>query len=188
MARRTSNRQRNAWTVELLDIAPDDRVLELGCGPGLAVADISKRLMGGRVIGIDHSFVMIEQARARNRSGLMGGRVTLDIGDIDHLPRVSGGFTKVFAVNVIQFLDDLDAASVALAAVMAPGGLMALTYQPRLANATRDSAEAFGDRLVNACQHAGLVDIRLEMLPMKPAPVVCVLGRKQGDFGKQPAV
>lgn len=33
MAHRPSNRQRNLWTVGLLEIAPSHRVLELGSGP-----------------------------------------------------------------------------------------------------------------------------------------------------------
>ena len=65
MANRGSNRQRNDWTVELLEIAPGDRVLEFGCGPGLALAAAAARATSGRLVGIDHSSVMIEQARAR---------------------------------------------------------------------------------------------------------------------------
>ena len=34
MATRTSNRERNRRTIELLQIQPDDRVLEIGYGPG----------------------------------------------------------------------------------------------------------------------------------------------------------
>jgi len=35
---RPSNRLRNLRTLELLDVRPEDRVLEVGFGPGLAVA------------------------------------------------------------------------------------------------------------------------------------------------------
>ncbi len=38
MAMRPSNRARNRWTVELLDLQPGDRLLEIGFGPGLAIA------------------------------------------------------------------------------------------------------------------------------------------------------
>jgi protein-L-isoaspartate O-methyltransferase len=36
MAHHTSNRRRNAWAVSLLDVHPEDRVLEIGFGPGIA--------------------------------------------------------------------------------------------------------------------------------------------------------
>ena len=38
MVHRSSNRQRNRWVVSLLDVQPTDRVLEIGFGPGLALA------------------------------------------------------------------------------------------------------------------------------------------------------
>src|SRR5947209_8447596 len=37
MATRGSNRERNIWAVGLLDVQPDDRVLEIGFGPGIAI-------------------------------------------------------------------------------------------------------------------------------------------------------
>ena len=39
-AHRPSNRQRNGWAVSLLGVQPANRVLEIGFGPGLAVAEL----------------------------------------------------------------------------------------------------------------------------------------------------
>jgi hypothetical protein len=55
MAHRPSNRRRNAWAVSLLDVQRDDRVLELGFGPGLAIRELSRIAAEGYVCGIDHS-------------------------------------------------------------------------------------------------------------------------------------
>src|SRR6201992_688095 len=54
MAHRPSNRQRSAWVISLLEVGPADRVLEIGFGPGLAVAALV-RAGAGHVYGIDHS-------------------------------------------------------------------------------------------------------------------------------------
>ncbi len=43
MANRRSNRERNDWTVDLLNIRSRDRVIEIGCGPGLALAACLER-------------------------------------------------------------------------------------------------------------------------------------------------
>lgn len=43
MASRGSNLARNQWAVELLEVRPDDRILEVGFGPGVAVAVIGAR-------------------------------------------------------------------------------------------------------------------------------------------------
>ncbi len=76
MARRPSNRFRNARTVELLQLAPDSRVLEIGCGPGLALAGCARIVTAGRIVGLDHSAMMIRQARARlARMALKRGRL-----------------------------------------------------------------------------------------------------------------
>ncbi|HEV3504599.1 MAG TPA: hypothetical protein VG637_04850, partial [Actinomycetes bacterium] len=40
--------ERIRWAVEVLSPAPEDHVLEIGCGPGVAVAAICRRLTGGR--------------------------------------------------------------------------------------------------------------------------------------------
>src|ERR1700722_20727353 len=39
-AHRPSNRQRNRWAVSLLAVRPADQVLEIGFGPGVAVAEL----------------------------------------------------------------------------------------------------------------------------------------------------
>jgi ubiquinone/menaquinone biosynthesis C-methylase UbiE len=61
MAHRPSNRQRSGWVVSLLGAQPADQVLEIGFGPGLAVAELV-RAGAGHVYGLDHSGVMLRQA------------------------------------------------------------------------------------------------------------------------------
>jgi hypothetical protein len=42
MAHRPSNRHRHRWVVSLLDVQPAGRVLEVGFGPGVAIAELSR--------------------------------------------------------------------------------------------------------------------------------------------------
>ena len=58
-ARRSSNVRRNRWAVELLEVQPTERVIEFGCGPGVAVAALADRATQGLVVGVDHSEVVI---------------------------------------------------------------------------------------------------------------------------------
>src|ERR1700753_3992186 len=60
MAHRPSNRQRSRWVVSLLDIRPADRVLELGFGPGVAIAALARARAahargGGSPAGLPHA-------------------------------------------------------------------------------------------------------------------------------------
>ncbi len=69
MSSRLSNVGRSRWAAQLLDVQPTDRVLELGCGPGVALATLAAHATQGLVVGVDHSQVMIGQARRRRPLG-----------------------------------------------------------------------------------------------------------------------
>jgi SAM-dependent methyltransferase len=58
--------ERIDWAVRLLDVAPEDEVLEVGCGPGVAVALVCRRLAGGRITAVDRSGTAIQRATSRN--------------------------------------------------------------------------------------------------------------------------
>jgi ubiquinone/menaquinone biosynthesis C-methylase UbiE len=103
MAHRASNRRRNAWAVSLLDVQRDDRVLEIGFGPGVAIRELSAGAPEGHVCGLDHSPVMVQQAARRNAEAVRQGRVELRLGAADSLPAFEAPFDKILAVNVALF-------------------------------------------------------------------------------------
>jgi ubiquinone/menaquinone biosynthesis C-methylase UbiE len=179
MATRSSNVERNRWTVELLDIQPTDRVLEIGFGPGLALAGIVRRLGEGCVVGIDHSDVMLSQARKRNEAAIASGRLRLVQGGMEKLPALRAPFDKVLSVNVMQFIRDQDRDGVlkSIGSIMQTGGLLATTYQPRHRAATPEDATAFAAAFTEALRRAGFCEVHTRRLELRPIPVVCVLAR-----------
>jgi ubiquinone/menaquinone biosynthesis C-methylase UbiE len=94
MAYRSSNRQRNVWVVSLLDVQRDDRVLEIGFGPGIAIRELARLAADGRVCGIDHSEVMLRQASRRNADAIRRGAVDLRLGSVDALPDFDAPFDR----------------------------------------------------------------------------------------------
>ena len=175
MAHRTSNRRRNAWAVSLLDVRPEDRVLELGFGPGLAIRELSRIAAEGYVCGIDHSELMLRWARRRNADGLRRGVVDLRLGSVDELPAFDALFDKILAVNAMMFWREPVARLAELRRLLGPGGLIAVAYQPRGPGATDETSAAKGREIAAALIRAGFTEVRLETMRLKPA-VVCALG------------
>lgn len=174
---RPSNRRRNLRTLELLDIRPADRVLEVGFGPGLSVALAAERATEGKVVGIDHSRLMLRQATRRNARAIRAGRVELLLGSAETLPRLEEPFDRVLAVNVTMFWDDPGAVLGGLRRVMKPGGVIALTLQPRHRGATAGDTRAAAERMAASLRGAGFGEVRTEILEMAPVAAACVLGR-----------
>jgi SAM-dependent methyltransferase len=176
MAHRPSNRQRNSWVASLLDVQPTDRVLEIGFGPGLAIAELSRRVgPSGHVYGIDHSDVMLRQATRRNAAAIQAGRVTLTVGAVEQLPpALDGPFDAILAVNSLGFWTAPAQRLEALRRRLTPGGRIAIASQPRCPGATRNTSLAAASKITDLLQAAGFTQTRTEILDLDP-PVVCVL-------------
>ncbi len=180
MAHRGSNRKRNAWAAGLLDVQPDDRVLELGFGPGIAIQELARRAPRGQVCGVDHSEVMVRQATRRNAAAARTGRVDLRLGSADDLPDFGAPFDAILVVNSLMFWDDPVARLQELRDLLRPGGQIAIAYQPRGPGSTDELAARTGREIAEHFATAGFTDVRTETLALKPTAVVCVLGIRPG--------
>lgn len=175
MGRRSSNVARNRWAAGLLDVQPADRVLELGCGPGVAVAALAGRATRGLVVGVDHSPVMIRQAGRRNRAAVQAGRVRLIHAPVERLSLGGEPFDAALAVNTLGMWPEPAARLRELARLLRPGGRIALVSQPRCPGATAATSSAAAEELAALLTEAGFARLRTETLDLDP-PVVCVLG------------
>jgi ubiquinone/menaquinone biosynthesis C-methylase UbiE len=95
-----------SWVSDLLEIRPNDSVLEVGFGPGVVIQRLSKLATAGHVAGIDQSQEMVEQARARNATAIQSGRVDLRHGSVESLPFDGNSFDKALAINSMQLWPD----------------------------------------------------------------------------------
>jgi SAM-dependent methyltransferase len=176
MASRSGNVKRNRWTVDLLDIQPTDRVLEIGYGPGLGVQAAVAKATRGLVVGFDHSCVMHGQARARNERAVQLGGLLLRTGGLEEVGALGMIYDKAFCVNVAQFWPEPDTALRLLKSALKPGGRLALTLQPAGRGAKAADADRFADEAGDRLKRAGFADLRVEWLKdLKPTPAVCLL-------------
>ena len=174
MAHRPSNRQRSSWAVSLLDVQPTDHVLEIGFGPGLAIAGLV-RAGAGHVYGLDHSGVMLRQASRRNAAAIRAGRVTLVRASVDQIPpALDGPFDAILAVNSLGFWHAPPEQLAELRRRLAPGGRIAVVSQPRCPGATADTTRSAARDIENLLRDAGFTHLSTHTLPLSP-PVACVL-------------
>jgi ubiquinone/menaquinone biosynthesis C-methylase UbiE len=122
-----SNRACAQWVISLLDVGPQDWVLEVGFGPGVAI-ELLARVPGRHVAGVDPSLEMVAQAVVRNATALASGSVELRHGTVDRLPFADATFDKVLAINSVQVWPDAVAGLRELGRVLKPGGRIALGF------------------------------------------------------------
>jgi ubiquinone/menaquinone biosynthesis C-methylase UbiE len=118
--------------VESLDIRPRDRVLEIGCGHGVAATLVCERLDGGFLTAVDRSAKMIEAASRRNADHVDAGRAEFLVAALEDLDLGARRFDKVFAVRVGLFHRDSERAHGLVEPWLAPGGqVRAFFDEPR---------------------------------------------------------
>jgi SAM-dependent methyltransferase len=174
MALRPSNRKRNRWAAALLEVQPEDHILEVGFGPGLAIRELARRATDGFVLGIEHSEVMVRQATIRNRAAVEQGRVELRLGSALDLRDFSEMFDKALAVNNFGMWPEPEARLKDLRGALRPGGRVAIVSQPRCPGATADTTRRVGQEITERLRDAGFISIQRETLNLRP-PVACVL-------------
>jgi ubiquinone/menaquinone biosynthesis C-methylase UbiE len=108
--------------VERLDIQPGDRVLEIGCGHGIAATLVCERLDGGRLTAIDRSPKMIDAATRRNAAHVDAGRAEFLVGAFEEIDLGERRFDKIFAVRVGLFHREPERARALAERWLAPGG------------------------------------------------------------------
>jgi SAM-dependent methyltransferase len=128
-----------------LKLAPDDVLLEVGCGGGAFLWEALKS--GCRAAAIDHSVDMVQLAREVNREAVEDGRLTVQQAEADHLPFPEEMFTCAVMTGVFGFLPDPVAALCEIRSVLSPGGrLVMLGSNPRL-RGTMAAPEPMASRL-----------------------------------------
>lgn len=145
----------------LSDLGSGDVVVDIGCGPGVAVRHAAR--VGATVTGVDPAPVMLRVARLltrprRNVHYIQGGAEALPVSD--------HSTTVVWSIASVHHWTDLDAALEEVRRVLEPGGRFVTIERQTLAGAhglashgwTDAQAAAFADR----CREHGFDDVRVD--------------------------
>jgi SAM-dependent methyltransferase len=111
--------------LDLLDVQPGHRVLDLGCGRGEVAAELRRR--GALPVAIDYSWAATELAR-----DLLGAAAPVVQADATALPFASGSFDRILLGDVIEHIPwALAVTSLGeIRRVLAPGGRALIHTSP----------------------------------------------------------
>lgn len=101
------NRSAYVSLIEDLKINSNDKILEIGYGPGIGIDLISKRFETCEIYGIDFSGLMYKRAFRRNKHVIEKNQVHLLFGDFVETEIGMVGFDIIFCINVVYFWNDL---------------------------------------------------------------------------------
>ena len=162
----------NEWTVELLQPRPDDHILEIGFGPGVAIEQLTHHVPQGRIVGVDFSRAMVAAAGRRNAQVIKRGQVALHWADVTQLPLGDASFDKAYSIHSIYFWPQPEKALREIKRVLKVGGLLVLTVLPKekwqaaspaTPVGTPECIPYTGDELVHLLLSAGFSPTRIEV-------------------------
>jgi cyclopropane fatty-acyl-phospholipid synthase-like methyltransferase len=167
-------------------VRPDDRLLEIGCGHGVAVTLVCERLSGGRIVAIDRSAKMTDAARRRNRAYVDAGRATIITASLRDAQLGDARFDKVFGVHFPALLRrSAEPELTMIRRHLAPNGRLYVLFSPF---AERDARPAI-ERLQGVLAANGFVveRERVDRLPAALGVCVIALDRCRTDAGQAAA-
>lgn len=105
-----------------LELQPQDKILEIGYGPGIGIRMIAEQCTTCTIHGIDFSGLMHKRASNYNKSHIDEGRVQLQHGDFLTAAVVINDYDKIFCLNVVYFWNELNSPFTKVYSLLKEGG------------------------------------------------------------------
>jgi len=161
---------------EMLDLRPDDELLDIGCGPGGFLA--AKAQQVHRVVGLDISPLMLRAAERRLGDRIAAGTAQLVLGNATVLPFGDGAFSVVTAIYA-------PARPAEVFRVLRPGGRFVAADPDPATTPAEHISPSWGRRRWNEADYrrmfeeAGFTDLAVQL----GHDGLFISGRKAGRLG-----
>lgn len=148
--------------------------LDVGCGTGTFLMELSRIESAGRLAGLDYSPEMVRRAQEKAGSSGLGERVQFATGDAETPPFPDGSFDVLTCANSFHHYPNQPAVVAAFRRVLRPGGLLVIIdgfrdnvvgwviFDVAVSTAERNVHHASWSEMRRYCQAAGFSDIRQE--------------------------
>ena len=171
------------WGLRFLELTPDAKVLDCGCGGGANIKRLLKKCPQGVVKGIDYSPVSVEKSKRVNETAVTKGRCTVLRASVTELPFESEQFDAVTAFETVYFWPDLPQCFREVWRVLKSGGTFLICNE---SNGDTDKDEKWTEiiggmiiykdiELKSCLEQAGFFDVQI----YKKKTWLCVTARKR---------
>jgi ubiquinone/menaquinone biosynthesis C-methylase UbiE len=163
------------WAAEIMAIRPDEHVLEIGCGAGIAVTQVATSLTKGTITAIDQSAAMIKKASARNAAFIETGKAIFIAASLANVT-LKKQYNKIFAFNVSIFWKEASRELGAVKKLLSPQGKLYIFHQPP-PGTTATFNKSIATKVVETLEKENFTILDIVHKKMSPAPVVCIVAK-----------
>jgi SAM-dependent methyltransferase len=168
---------------DLAGVGPEDRVVDVGCGPGRFLREAAER--GAEAVGVEPSEQMRRLAGRRTPASLRGLMRVVD-GTAERLPLEDGTATVVWAVASFHHWTDPEAGLAEAHRVLRPGGRLLIAERlARRRGWFRSHALTWeqGQELAAQAERAGFTEVTLGRHALGRGQVVTVQAGRPAAAG-----
>lgn len=168
------------WTIDLLALNKDERLLELGCGAGFAMKLLLQEASVHKITGVDLSETVLKLARKRNRHELSKGSARFVQGDVKQLPFEDQQFTRVYSIQSIYFWDHIDETTAEIYRVLKSKGRVVLTLSNGKSGVLWGGInEMIEKKLIPSMNRQGFKNIEIQKGPdSRQYHIIAIVGEK----------
>ncbi len=160
------------WALDIIEVKPDDSILEIGCGVGILAELISEKLSTGSISAIDRSAPFISKAIKRNEKYIDEGKAQFIQSEFLKSAFTSHSFDKIVAFNVNFFWKDAEKELAMIKKYLKPNGKLYVFYQlPYGINIDNPKP------MIQTLEKNGFKILDVKLSSEDPANVFCIIAR-----------